>query len=83
MYLHIGEDILVKTDDVIAILDKQLLHSSPIIQEFLDKKEDVTLNLAKGSVKSIVITEKNVYYSPLASGTLKKRSSQKTMLFDD
>ena len=24
MYLHIGEDILVKTDDVIAILDKKL-----------------------------------------------------------
>ena len=23
MYLHIGEDILVKTDDIIAILDKE------------------------------------------------------------
>jgi hypothetical protein len=83
MYLHIGEDILVKTDDVIAILDKQLLQSSPIMQEFLKKKEKVTLNLAKGSIKSIVITDKHVYYSPLASGTLKKRSLQKTILIDE
>ncbi|WP_409303568.1 extracellular matrix regulator RemB [Peribacillus sp. SCS-155] len=83
MYLHIGEDILVKTDDVIAILDKQLLQSSPIFQEFLNKKEGMTTNLAKGSVKSIVVTDKHVYYSPLASGTLKKRSLQKTILIDD
>ncbi|PLT33221.1 extracellular matrix regulator RemB [Bacillus sp. V5-8f] len=83
MYLHIGEDILVKTDDVIAILDKQLLQSSPIMQEFLEKKQEVTVNLAKGSIKSIVVTEKNIYYSPLASGTLKKRSLQKSILIDE
>ena len=66
MYLHIGEDILVKTDDVIAILDKKLLQASPIMSEFLEKKSDVTYHLAKNSVKSIVVTDKQVYYSPLA-----------------
>jgi extracellular matrix regulatory protein B len=83
MYLHIGEDILVKSNDVIAILDKQLLQSSPILLEFLQKKEEVILNLAKGSIKSIVITDNHVYYSPLASATLKKRSLQKTILIDE
>lgn len=47
MYLHIGEDILVKTDDVIAILDKKSLQASPIMSEFLEKKSDVTYHLAK------------------------------------
>mgnify|MGYP003576480420 FL=1 len=50
MYLHIGEDILVKTDDVIAILDKKLLQASPIMSEFLEKKSDVTSHFAKNSV---------------------------------
>ncbi|MGG0248042.1 extracellular matrix/biofilm biosynthesis regulator RemA family protein [Peribacillus frigoritolerans] len=83
MYLHIGEDILVKTDDVIAILDKKLLQASPIMSEFLEKKSDVTSHLAKNSVKSIVVTDKQIYYSPLASSTLKKRSLQPSLLIDD
>ncbi|CAH0344882.1 MULTISPECIES: extracellular matrix regulator RemB [unclassified Bacillus (in: firmicutes)] len=83
MYLHIGEDILVKTNEVIAILDKQLLQSSPLILEFLKEKEEVTLNLSKGSIKSIVVTDEHIYYSPLSSGTLKKRSLQKAILIDE
>ncbi len=76
MYLHIGDDILVHTDEIVAILDKKLLESSPILAEFLQQKAEVTLHLAKKSIKSIVVTTKHVYYSPLASVTLKKRSQQ-------
>lgn len=74
MYLHIGDDILVHTDEIVAILDKKLLDSSPILAEFLQQKAEVTLHLAEKSIKSIVVTTKHVYYSPLASVTLKKRS---------
>ncbi|MGE7604330.1 extracellular matrix regulator RemB [Peribacillus sp. NPDC097675] len=83
MYLHIGEDILVKTDDIIAILDKKMLQSSPIFDEFLEKRVDVISHLTKNSVKSIVVTEKQVYYSPLASVTLKRRSQQSPSLIDE
>lgn len=76
MYLHIGDDILVHTDEIVAILDKKLLESSPILAEFLQQKAEVTLHLAQKSIKSIVVTTKHVYYSPLASVTLKKRSQQ-------
>ncbi|RFU67248.1 DUF370 domain-containing protein [Peribacillus saganii] len=82
MYLHVGEDILIKTDDIIAILDKQLFDQSSITEDFLKQREQVSLNLAKGSIKSVVITDKHIYYSPLSSGTLKKRSQKKTILFD-
>ncbi|WP_442857547.1 extracellular matrix regulator RemB [Bacillus sp. mrc49] len=43
----------------------------------------MTSHLAKNSVKSIVVTDRQVYYSPLASSTLKKRSLQPSLLIDD
>lgn len=76
MYIHIGEEVLVKTKDIIAILDKDSVHSSDYIQEFLQQNENNTENLSKNSFKSIVITSGKVYLSPLASTTLKKRSMQ-------
>ncbi|EIJ80141.1 regulator of the extracellular matrix, regulation of biofilm formation [Bacillus methanolicus PB1] len=74
MYLHIGEDILVRTKDIIAILDKESVKSSPFVQEFIEEQIERVIDLSKGSFKSVVITYENIYYSPLASGTLKKKS---------
>ncbi|WP_442597285.1 extracellular matrix regulator RemB [Neobacillus sp. D3-1R] len=76
MYIHIGEEVLVKTKDIIAILDKDSVKASDHIQEFLQQNEQRTENLSKNSFKSIVITHEKVYLSPLASTTLKKRSLQ-------
>ncbi|PLR80650.1 MULTISPECIES: extracellular matrix regulator RemB [Bacillus] len=75
MYLHVGEDILVRTKDIIAILDKESINS-PDMGEFLQQKGENVMNLSKGPFKSIVITDERIYYSPLASGTLKKRSQK-------
>ncbi|PLS15798.1 DUF370 domain-containing protein [Bacillus sp. M6-12] len=83
MYLHVGEDILIKTDDIIAILDKQLFDQSPITEDFLKQREEISINLAKRSIKSVVITDKHIYYTPLSSGTLKKRSQRQSILFDE
>ncbi|HYK74702.1 MAG TPA: extracellular matrix/biofilm biosynthesis regulator RemA family protein [Pseudoneobacillus sp.] len=76
MYIHIGDEVLVKTKDIIAILDKDSVHSSDYIQEYLQHNEHNTENLSKNSFKSIVITSGKIYLSPLASTTLKKRSMQ-------
>ena len=81
MYLHIGDDILVHTDEIVAILDKKLLDSSPILEEFLQKKAEI--HVAKKSIKSIVVTNKHVYYSPLASVTLKKRAQQCSIAIEE
>ena len=83
MYLHIGEDILVHTDEIVAILDKKLLDSSPILAEFLQQKADQQFDLTKKSIKSIVVTTKHVYYSSLASVTLKKRSQQQSIVVEE
>lgn len=76
MYLHIGEDTLVRTSEIIAILDKESASHSEILDEFLSYRKQMTVNLSKKEYKSIVITTEQIYYSPLAAGTLKKRTQK-------
>jgi extracellular matrix regulatory protein B len=76
MYIHIGEEVSVRSKDIIAILDKDSVKSSEYIQEFLQQNDKNTENLSKNPFKSIVITSGKIYLSPLASTTLKKRSLQ-------
>jgi extracellular matrix regulatory protein B len=76
MYLHVGEEVLVRTRDIIAILEIDSANSSPYMEEFMTRQNQQVVHLAKGAVKSIVVTGNHIYYSPLASGTLKKRSQK-------
>lgn len=79
MYLHIGEDTLVRTSEIIAILDKESTGFSDVLEEFLARRSQEIVNLSKKEYKSIVITKDQIYYSPLAAGTLKKRSQKLTV----
>ncbi|SEN42318.1 protein of unknown function [Mesobacillus persicus] len=79
MYLHIGEDTLVRTSEIIAILDKESTGFSDVLEEFLARRNQEIVNLSKKEYKSIVITKDQIYYSPLAAGTLKKRSQKLTV----
>ncbi|MCC3359339.1 extracellular matrix regulator RemB [Bacillus sp. REN16] len=74
MFIHLGDNVMVRSSDVITILDRQLLKSSSIVNEFLDVKKDRVVELSNGNTKSVVVTVDKVYYSPLSSSTLKKRS---------
>ncbi len=65
---------MVRSSDVITILDRQLLKSSSIVNEFLDVQKDRVVELSNGKTKSVVVTVDKVYFSPLSSSTLKKRS---------
>ncbi|WP_059171606.1 extracellular matrix regulator RemB [Bacillus sp. FJAT-27445] len=70
MYIHIGEDHMIRARDIIAIIDKESAGISNLAES-----AQVT-NLSKGPFKSVVVTGKEVYLSPLASSTLKKRSAR-------
>lgn len=76
MYIHIGEDHSIRVKEIIAILDKESVKNSELITEFLGRHQDKVMNLSKNPFKSVVVTFDKVYLSPIASGTLKKRSSQ-------
>ncbi len=77
MFIHIGDDHVIQSKEVIAIMDYQLMHSSTINEEMLtgvkEKKQVNAYN--QTNTKSIVITNEKVYYSPLSVLTLKKRAS--------
>jgi extracellular matrix regulatory protein B len=76
MYIHIGEDLNIRAKDIISILDKESANQSPLVEEFLKKQSKRVINLSKNPYKSVIITYDKVYLSPIASGTLKKRSNQ-------
>ncbi len=76
MYIHIGEDLNIRVKDIITILDKETAKNSVLVEEFLAHHQDRVMNLAKNAYKSVIITFDRVYLSPIASGTLKKRSCQ-------
>ncbi|ACV60970.1 conserved hypothetical protein [Desulfofarcimen acetoxidans DSM 771] len=74
MFLHLGADIVIPKKDVIMIIDIRTKRSS-VTREFLQISEDegFTKVIAE-KVKSVVITSKNVYMSPISCATLKKRA---------
>ncbi|ULT57093.1 DUF370 domain-containing protein [Neobacillus drentensis] len=76
MYIHIGEDLNIRAEEIISILDKESANQSPLVNEFLKKQSEKAINLSKNPYKSVIITYDKVYLSPIASGTLKKRSNQ-------
>lgn len=76
MFIHLGEDIIIQSEDVIAIMDGDLLNHSTIFNEFvqINTKNKRIVEIVKGMVKSIVVTENKIYFSPLSTITLKRRS---------
>ncbi|MEI5908407.1 extracellular matrix/biofilm biosynthesis regulator RemA family protein [Bacillus spongiae] len=74
MYIHVGEDVMVRTNEIIAVIDKATVQSSEEMQLFLRKQKNQLQELGKGPYKSLVVTYNGIYLSPLASGTLKKRA---------
>jgi hypothetical protein len=74
LYIHVGEDVMVRSHDIIAILDKKSVESSEEFRKILRLRKSSVMDLSKGNFKSIVMTSEDIYLSPLSSTTLNKRS---------
>lgn len=77
MFLHIGGDMVVLKKDIIAIIDKNTSLASDATKEFLDtgKTEGFFKHVSEHEkIKSYVITEQDIYLSPISAVTLLKRS---------
>jgi extracellular matrix regulatory protein B len=75
MLIHLGGDTVVNLQDVIGIFDIQI-QESPETKPFfrrLQKKKAVEV-ASPGDIKSCVVTDIKVYYSPISLATLKKRA---------
>jgi len=76
MFLHVGGDVVINMKRVVAILD---LHSSKVgeaTREFLAMAygQRRIIDIADGKTKSCVLTEDEIYLSPISSLTLMKRA---------
>ena len=77
MYLHLGGDFLIKKDEVVAIIDLETDQQGKINEKFLEKiKQTEKINFVSepGKEKTLIVTSKEYYLSPISSTTLFKRS---------
>ncbi|WP_181350770.1 extracellular matrix regulator RemB [Thalassobacillus sp. CUG 92003] len=82
MFIHIGDDHVIQSEDVVAIIDHQLISSSSIIEEmiFNQRKNRKVIESEEEAAKAIVLTHDYIYFSPLSVYTLKKRANMRTTL---
>ena len=81
MYVHLGEDVLVKSKDIIGIFDLEKTTISKITKEFLSNstKQHSVITVSYEMPKSFVVCcdKENitmVYISQISPATLKKRT---------
>jgi len=76
LYIHLGGDVLIKKDKLVAIIDLDTVKETKINRKFLDNlKKNKTINYISenGKEKTLVITVKGNYVSSISSTTLFKR----------
>ena len=79
MFLHLGGDILISQEKIIAILDLETVMRNSASEKFLNNiinNGDIQ-NITTGKEKSLVVTVDGNYLSPISSTTLLKRSDSK------
>lgn len=86
MYLHIGQDTVVRLRDIVGIFDIDTTSISPITREYLKnaQKTGAVVNVTEELPKSFVVCREKgrdrdhrdvkVYISQISSTTLLKRS---------
>lgn len=84
MYIHLGSESTVRSDDIIGIFDIENTSVGKITREYLSasSKRKSAVTVSFDMPKSFVVcTDKKgkekVYISPIASATLKKRAEGK------
>ena len=80
MYIHLGQETVVKEDDIIGIFDLDSTTISKHSRKFLNcsEKRKEIINVSFELPKSFILCERNkktkVYISQISSTTLLKRS---------
>lgn len=75
MYIHLGGDKVIRSRELIAIFDisnEAKLPKSFLVDANLEKLAE---KIGDEEPKSLVVTESRLYYSPISSSTLKRRST--------
>lgn len=81
MFIHIGNDNVIRSREIVTIIEQDVLSSSSIMEEMMQngREDGIVMGTEKGA-KSVVITTDYIYYSTLSVSTLKKRSGIVSMI---
>ena len=82
MYVHIGKDIVIDSENIVAILDIESLEKRKKLEEVLQnlKISDNIIDVSEENKKSLIILKKNElvlgYITNISSTTIAKRASK-------
>ena len=78
MYLYLGGDTGVKSDEIIGIFDMDTSTVNKATRDYLSKaeKEKNIIYVSYELPKSFIVTEDKIYVSSLNTSTLLKRTRQ-------
>ena len=80
MYVHIGKDIVIKSENIIGIFNIFTMEKRNSLENICKnlKINDNIIDMSEGNKKSLIITNKNnkteAYISNISSTTLRKRT---------
>ena len=80
MYLHLGNEIVIKNDEIVGIFDIETTSVSKITREFFANAErdmmvtNVTNELPKSFVVTSGSSSNRIYISQISAQTLRKRT---------
>jgi len=89
MYLHLGQEIIVRESTVLGIFDLDNCSSSHLTRDFLRKAEQANKvrTIHEDIPKSFILTHEGkdsmVYLSQLSTATLKGRSDSKEAIWQN
>jgi len=77
LYIHLGSDVLIKKNKIVAIIDLETVTEGKLNEKFLNiikNNKKINYISEKGKEKTLIITLKEHYLSPISASTLFKRS---------
>lgn len=80
MYIHLGQDTVVKQEEIIGIFDMDTATVAKSTRDFLSRaeKEGKIINITYDLPKSFIVCKKNnkkiIYISQISTSTLEKRA---------
>ncbi len=81
MYLFLGGNISVRSDDVIGIFDIEECSVSRITADYLNscQKKGCVVNVSEDMPKSFIVTGNKTYISNVSHSTIVKRNKNDTL----
>ena len=82
MYVHIGKDLVINSDNIVAILDIESLEKKKKLEEVLQnlKISDKIIDVSENNKKSLIILKKKDivlgYITNISSITIAKRANK-------